>query len=470
MLGRFGGSMRIASLVVTLAVALPAQTATYAVFSQPSLALEPPNRDQAHMAYDEARGRVLLAGGRPPGGGGGYNIQDTWEWNGVAWQQIFPATQLNFSKPMRIVYAPQRSQIIAVTGDSTVGGPPMQVHGWTGTNWVLVDANGPPSRADTYQIAWDGQRGVLVMFGAPFTPQTWEWNGLIWQQRSNGGPMTRSAHRMVYDEARQRVVLYGGIGYQNNYQLTDTWEWNGTYWLEHFGVQGPPAAFGSAIAYDRARQRVVLHGGYHNGNATGGVFEWNGTSWLTRTTSGGPGTMEDASMAFVPTTNRMLLFGGIHAGQWQRTRTIAFVTGSIASTSPHQPGCLGPVGVPTLAAVGGSRPVLGTTVNLRFTNLPNTPVSLVFAALATDDQNWGAQALPVDLTPLGYSSCLLRVAPEVIEPLSNLGGFANWNIAVPATPTLDGAQFFLQGLVLTPGFNPGGGVTSSSLRLVTGVL
>ncbi len=101
----------------------------------------------------------------------------------------------------------------------------------------------------------------------------------------------------------------------------------------------------------------------------------------------------------------------------------------------------------------------GSTINVEHLNVK------IFASKSDADG-----PLPIDLTPLGFTSCLLHIEPSVMEPLANVGGIANWDIAVPATPSLDGVQFFLQGLVLTPGFNPGGGVTSSSRRCTAGVL
>lgn len=451
-----------------LAAPLAAQTATYAVFNTPTLAVQPIARSSALMAYDELRGRMLLAGGDFTGNPSG-TAQDTWEWNGTAWQQIVPATQLNFRKVVRMVWAPQRGQILALVSDEVLNGPPVQLYGWTGTNWVLVNSTGPASFATGYAMAWDAQRGVLVVFAQS---NTWEWNGTQWSQRGSGGPMPRTEHRMVYDEARQRVVLYGGTGIQNNTTLTDTWDWNGIYWLEHFGIPAPPVSTRSAIAYDRGRQRVVLHGGTAPGLDSGGVWEFDGTAWTARTTSGAPNSIWNAAMAYQSSAGRMLLFGGtdLQQGINLRTRTLQFVTGYVATSAAHQPGCIGPGGVPTLAAVSGSRPVLGTTYNVRFSSLPNTPAALVFAALGGSDQTWNGTPLPLDLTPIGYTSCMLRIEPATIELLSNNAGIANWGISVPNTPSLDGAVFFMQGLVLTPGFNPGGGVTSSSLRATAGVL
>lgn len=419
------------------------------------------------MAHDELRGRTLLAGGIPPGGG--TALQDTWEWDGTSWQQLTPTTQLNFSQAVRMVWCPQRGQILALVCDAVLTGATAQLYGWTGADWALVAGNSPSAFGDGFDMAWDGQRGVLVVFTLS---GTWEWNGTVWQQRASGGPTPRTDARMVYDEARQKVVLFGGSAANGGGLRRDTWEWNGLYWFEHFGITPPLSGVGMAMAYDRTRQRVVLHGGSSgtSGFPTGGVFEFDGTSWTERTTSNGPTRMERASMAWHSASNRMVLFGGNAGATWHRTRTIRFVTGYVASSAAHQPGCLGPVGVPTLAATSGSRPALGTTFQVRFTNLPNTPASLVFAALGGSDQTWNGTPLPLDLTPIGYTSCMLRIEPATIELLSNNAGIANWGIAVPNTPSLDGAVFFLQGLVLTPGFNPGGGVTSSSLRATAGVL
>lgn len=460
--------MRLPSILAmfSFACGLAAQS-TYALFETPALSLQPPDRYRAQLATDEVRNRVLLVGGVAPGG---QVRSDYWEWNGTAWQQIVPSNPLNLSKPFRLVYAPQRGQVLAVTGEETANGPPMVIRGWTGTNWVPVNSSGPMSRADAWQVAWDANRGVLVMFGSPFGAETWEWNGTLWQLRGTGGPLPRERHRMVYDETRQRVVLFGGLSLIGGAQLNDTWEWDGAVWVERFGIPSPQIQYGSAIAYDRARQRVVLHGGAWNGNDTGAVYEYDGQQWQQRVTVNGPSSMIDAGMAYLPSAGRLVLFGGITASTAERTRTLRFVQGTLATSQSHQPGCAGPAGVPALQPLNGSRPVLGASFALRFQNLPSSPLNLVFAAFGTSDQTWGSLSLPLDLSPLGFVGCTLYVEPVILEPLSNLGGFADWTIPMPASPGLDGFEFFLQGFVLTPGFNTGGGVLSASRRCVAGVL
>ena len=124
---------------------------------------------------------------------------------------------------------------------------------------------------------------------------------------------------------------------------------------------------------------------------------------------------------------------------------------------------------------GRSRRVNLTATGVDFSpaeigNLSSSPLALVFAALGFDDQVYQAQPLPIDLTPLGFTNCSLRIAPQAIEVLSNIAGVADWNLTVPADPVLDGVVFYVQGMVGAPAFNPASAVLSNSGRGVAGAL
>jgi hypothetical protein len=65
---------------------------------------------------------------------------------------------------------------------------------------------------------------------------------------------------MAYDAARQRVVLFAGQGYGN--PANDLWEWDGNEWSYPTRSPNPPPPRGAhALAYDVVRQCVVLFGG-----------------------------------------------------------------------------------------------------------------------------------------------------------------------------------------------------------------
>src|SRR5688572_14660643 len=77
----------------------------------------------------------------------------------------------------------------------------------------------------------------------------------------------RSGAVMAYDAARERVVLFGG---QGSIGLGDTWEWDGVSWAQQNPAASPTVRQDHAMAYDAARQRVVLFGGFSNGSGVRG--------------------------------------------------------------------------------------------------------------------------------------------------------------------------------------------------------
>src|SRR5919202_6443541 len=95
----------------------------------------------------------------------------------------------------------------------------------------------------------------------------------LWTQKQDIGPSPRSGHAMAYDAARQRVVLFGGdtsVGRQS-----DTWEWDGRAWAE-VADTGPSARSLHDIVYDDARQRLGLFCGKNGHGGCGETRGWGG--------------------------------------------------------------------------------------------------------------------------------------------------------------------------------------------------
>jgi len=69
---------------------------------------------------------------------------------------------------------------------------------------------------------------------------------------------------MAYDLARQRVVLHGGLEYftgPHNWPtyFTDTWEWDGTRWTPQSPSSQPPMiVVAQPMTYDSTRGRMIL--------------------------------------------------------------------------------------------------------------------------------------------------------------------------------------------------------------------
>ncbi len=106
-----------------------------------------------------------------------------------------------------------------------------------------------------------------------YLDDTWSWNGLEWIQEEDSGPEGRNGHKIVYDSVRDRVVLFGGKRLFGPGQLfRDTWTWDGEYWTQRQNI-GPAPRFGHGMAYDSARQRTVLFGGMGANGLLGDTWE-----------------------------------------------------------------------------------------------------------------------------------------------------------------------------------------------------
>ena len=81
---------------------------------------------------------------------------------------------------------------------------------------------------------------------------------------------------VAYDAARDRVVLFGGNGV-NAARLTDTWEWDGMRW-ERRAIDGP--SYVASMAHDATRRAVVaLTLSAQDGSPATGMAVWNGEEW-----------------------------------------------------------------------------------------------------------------------------------------------------------------------------------------------
>ncbi len=222
------------------------------------------DNDEHALAYDAVRQREVLVGAH------------TWESDGAAWTLSFPA----------------------------ISPPPRRHHA----------------------VAWDAARRRTVLFGGvvgePASERrlndTWEWDGKIWVERHpQNAPPPRRWHAMAYDEARQRLVLYGGwggtpTGTASDDVLGDTWEWDGNDWSQRHPATSPPVLALHTLAYDSARQRTVMVGGFGTGAAQVETWEWDGTTWVRPMPAVSPPKRSNASMTFDPFRSRTVLYGGTY--------------------------------------------------------------------------------------------------------------------------------------------------------------
>ncbi len=197
----------------------------------------PSARDDHSMAYDAAHNRVVLFGGRDANG---TPLGDTWLWNGTTWTNVTPTA---FGPTARfghaIAYDGARGMVVLVGGDNGTQ-KLSDVWEWDGSTerWFQRSpASSPPARAYAALSSLGAATPGVVLFGglgAALMNDTWIWNGTTWTQATMGSgvPTPRQRPTMVYDSGIGRLVAYGGRDSRGiSYEL-----WTATVG----GMIGPP--------------------------------------------------------------------------------------------------------------------------------------------------------------------------------------------------------------------------------------
>jgi hypothetical protein len=236
----------------------------------------PPARSGHVMAFDTTRGKVVLFGGTSAD----VVFADTWEWDGGLWVQT-----ADMGPPARhdagaVFHDP--SAAVVLFGGSIVDGSQLgDTWQWDGTSWTQVADTGPAARAQ-HAMAFMAGTGRTVLFGGDGggigLADTWEWDGSSWYQVQDSGPPAAIGAKLAAGPGA--AVLYGGFSAPTaGVTHAETWAWDGHAWSE---VQdtGPGPKTSHAMAWDDAEDRVVLFGGYDATTTDGTTsFTASGDTW-----------------------------------------------------------------------------------------------------------------------------------------------------------------------------------------------
>ena len=238
------------------------------------------------MAWDAARGEALLFGGRRvlfgKEGERGTFLGDTWALGRNGWRRI-DATGPQARAEAAVAYDAARGVVVLFGGYNDEGGASSRLGDtweWNGARWTLRATDGPAPRSGA-AMAWDARSGDVVLFGGSGGPRddTWAWSGGRWRQVSTHETPGRFNSLAAYDAARGRIVRT--TGWNGRERVRETWMLAGRGW-SLLTTEGPAARNHSAIAYDSARGRMVLFGGHDGTNVFGDVWEWDGAAWRER--------------------------------------------------------------------------------------------------------------------------------------------------------------------------------------------
>jgi hypothetical protein len=186
-----------------------------------------------------------------------------------------------------------------------------------GNNWVKLDPPTKPLDRYGHRMVWDTARQQIVMFGGTRGSgrlnDTWTWNGTDWtlkQPATSPGP--RDWFAMAYDGARQKTVIFGG-----NDGADETWLWDGANWSLATPAGKAQASAYSSMIYDEARQEIVFFGNY------GQTWIWNGATWTRRLAQVEPPARNYPGLAYDTVRQEVVMFSGSYVREtWTWNGTI----------------------------------------------------------------------------------------------------------------------------------------------------
>ena len=128
------------------------------------------------------------------------------------------------------------------------------------TGWHALSPTGAPAMMH-HAAAYDSRRSVLVLCGrtgygapAPYTNETWEYSGALWQQTADLVSMYDGDVELAYD-ARRGVT----VAYVADDTTSETWEYDATNWARIPTLIRPTAnSDGALMRYDALAQQIVL--------------------------------------------------------------------------------------------------------------------------------------------------------------------------------------------------------------------
>jgi len=408
----------------------------------------PPPLNGHAGAYDESRDRYVAFGGRSAS-----LRNETWEWDGTAFRASTPSVSPPARDGATMVYSPASKQVILFGGKKAKS---LANDTWVynGTNWAPALFFKNPTARSEHTMAYDRARKRVLVFGGKDASKDL---GDFWSLASASigytlintktSPPPRHAAAMVYDEARDRLLLFGGRS--GSTSLNDFWQYDGKDWQQLKPKTLPSPRFGHSMAYEPYLGRVLLFGGSKTGSInTQDAWIYDGTDWQPAPTTGTrPSTRSDSVLVFDTKRKQFLL----HDGSFRADLWSFKMNPTQAGLTPFGSGCGSPA--VTLASAAGSIPLIGSTFQVQISNAPSNSAFGVLALGASRTQ-FGPFTLPLKLDGLGLKGCSLYQSQDLIFPFLVQSTRGKASIPIPRITSLIGLTTFAQAFVKAPKANP----------------
>lgn len=242
---------------------------------------DPPVRRSAGFARVENPAGLLLFGGW-----GGAYLSDTWRLDGTVWTQLSgpgPTARSSHSMCFASVLGAKTNRVVLMGGGAS---GPTNDDTWEWANgWTEASVLTTPPPLYGHTLTYDTHHQTVLTFGgsngAIPTPNSFSsYDGVTWTKLSSTVTPERSWESFAFDPDRKLAVVFGGEDFDS--YLKDTWEWDATngIWTPRTIATIPPPRSGARMVYDQKRKRMVLFGGYNGLGLVGDTWEYrvvNGT-------------------------------------------------------------------------------------------------------------------------------------------------------------------------------------------------
>jgi hypothetical protein len=259
----------------------------------------PPPRGEAAVAFDKARGDMVLFGGTSfPAA-----LGDTWTWDGKLWTQHHAAAGPEARYYGAMAYDDARQQVVLFGGIGVGQAALQDTWAWNGRTWRQLHTAQAPAYGYSWQapqMAYDpiSRRVIIYGFTEDYKPQMWAWNGSDWTQLSTSGFMNPG--ESIYDDGNRLLTVATGRQPVNGRFVFQTWSWTGSNWAVVETPFTPAIDSITSSAYDASRGELVV--------VNGDTWTWDGFSWSRRHPSKQPPT---GYMAYVPGLREVVSFGDV---------------------------------------------------------------------------------------------------------------------------------------------------------------
>jgi hypothetical protein len=127
---------------------------------------------------------------------------------------------------------------------------------------------------------------------------------------SSAAPGARLQSAMAFDPARNQIVLFGGNLFHTIGQTNDTWVWDGATWTQKFPNAQMPRTQGHVLATNVNGNGVIYLAVTLGGSGSGTFRIWDGTNWTQGNLPNQLFGLQRFSVTYDPSRNQVVLFGG----------------------------------------------------------------------------------------------------------------------------------------------------------------